>query len=143
MLALAEQPILPLGGLGCFDEFGTYPVSVMADGKLDCMRAYYAGWTRCESVPFDTAIGMALEPMTVARPSQRHGRWPGAGCQPARTLCDQRPQESAALAGAGCCTTSPAACGKMVNGPRRAGLQDPHGDSRTMGIHWQRARTAT
>jgi predicted GH43/DUF377 family glycosyl hydrolase len=57
VLRVSEQPILPLGGLGAFDEFGTYPVSVIEDG--DQLRAYYAGWTRCESVPFNVAIGMA------------------------------------------------------------------------------------
>lgn len=55
--AVARQPILPLGGLGSFDEFGTYPVSVVRHGIE--VRAYYAGWTRCESVPFNVAIGMA------------------------------------------------------------------------------------
>jgi hypothetical protein len=54
---LAERPILSLGELGEFDEFGTYPVSVIRDG--DEVRAYYAGWTRCQSVPFNVAIGMA------------------------------------------------------------------------------------
>jgi hypothetical protein len=54
---ISERPILALGGLGEFDEFGTYPVSVVRDG--DHIRAYYAGWTRCESVPFNVAIGMA------------------------------------------------------------------------------------
>jgi len=54
---VSEQPILGLGGLGGFDEFGTYPVSVIRDG--DEVRAYYAGWTRCESVPFNVAIGVA------------------------------------------------------------------------------------
>ncbi|MCA9182471.1 MAG: hypothetical protein KDA51_13490, partial [Planctomycetales bacterium] len=58
VLDLAEQPILSLGDRGCFDEFGTYPVSVIRDGEQ--LRAYYAGWTRCESVPFDTAIGLAF-----------------------------------------------------------------------------------
>lgn len=57
VLRVSEQPILALGGLGEFDEFGTYPVSVIADGCQ--LRAYYAGWTRCESVPFNVAIGMA------------------------------------------------------------------------------------
>lgn len=57
VLRVAERPILELGGLGCFDEFGTYPVSVIRDG--DAVLAYYAGWTRCESVPFNVAIGMA------------------------------------------------------------------------------------
>lgn len=54
---VSEQPILNLGGLGEFDEFGTYPVSVIRDGKQ--VRAYYGGWTRCESVPFNVAIGLA------------------------------------------------------------------------------------
>jgi hypothetical protein len=55
---IAERPILELGGLGEFDEFGIYPVSVIRYG--DEVRAYYAGWTRCESVPFNTAIGVAI-----------------------------------------------------------------------------------
>ncbi|PZQ96952.1 MAG: glycosylase [Cereibacter sphaeroides] len=55
---VAAEPILALGGLGTFDEFGTYPVSVLRDGSL--MRVYYAGWTRCESVPFNVAIGCAI-----------------------------------------------------------------------------------
>lgn len=55
---VAEQPILGLGDLGEFDEFGIYPVSVIRDG--DVVRAYYGGWTRCESVPFNVAIGCAV-----------------------------------------------------------------------------------
>jgi len=55
---LSEQPILDLGGLGTFDEFGTYPISVVRNG--DEIRAYYGGWTRCASVPFDVAIGYAI-----------------------------------------------------------------------------------
>lgn len=57
VLRVAERPILELGALGTFDEFGTYPVSVERDG--DVVRAYYGGWTRCESVPFNVAIGLA------------------------------------------------------------------------------------
>lgn len=55
--AVAENPVLSLGKTGEFDEFGTYPVSVVRDG--DELRAYYAGWTRCESVPFNVAVGVA------------------------------------------------------------------------------------
>lgn len=55
---ISEQPILSLGGLGEFDEFGTYPVSVIRNG--DEVRLYYGGWTRCESVPFNVGIGMAI-----------------------------------------------------------------------------------
>ncbi|WPO46851.1 hypothetical protein [Pseudomonas sp. S1Bt23] len=58
ILRVCEQPVLELGTYGTFDEFGTYPVSVIRDG--DEIRAYYAGWTRCESVPFNAAIGVAI-----------------------------------------------------------------------------------
>ncbi len=56
IIAVSEEPILKLGNLGTFDEFGTYPVSVIKHQNV--LRAYYAGWTRCESVPFNVAIGM-------------------------------------------------------------------------------------
>jgi predicted GH43/DUF377 family glycosyl hydrolase len=54
---VAKEPILTLGKKGCFDEFGTYPVSVIRVN--DEIWAYYAGWTRPVSVPFNTAIGFA------------------------------------------------------------------------------------
>lgn len=57
MISISKEPILSLGKLGTFDEFGTYPVSVIQ--KNNEYYAYYAGWTRCESVPFNTAIGFA------------------------------------------------------------------------------------
>jgi len=58
ILRVCSEPVLSLGGCGTFDEFGTYPVSVVRAG--DEVRAYYAGWTRCESVPFNAAIGLAI-----------------------------------------------------------------------------------
>lgn len=58
ILRISAAPILALGGLGEFDEFGTYPVSVARRDGL--IWAYYAGWTRCESVPFNTGIGVAI-----------------------------------------------------------------------------------
>jgi predicted GH43/DUF377 family glycosyl hydrolase len=58
IVRVSEEPILSLGGLGEFDEFGTYPVSVVEVGDL--VWAYYAGWTRAESVPFNVAIGGAV-----------------------------------------------------------------------------------
>jgi sucrose-6-phosphate hydrolase SacC (GH32 family) len=57
ILNIAKTPILPLGERGTFDEFGTYPTSVIRNEKD--VVAYYGGWTRCESVPFNVAIGMA------------------------------------------------------------------------------------
>jgi predicted GH43/DUF377 family glycosyl hydrolase len=58
IVKVSDEPILKLGELGTFDEFGTYPVSVIR--YKNELRAYYAGWTRCESVPFNVAIGCAL-----------------------------------------------------------------------------------
>jgi predicted GH43/DUF377 family glycosyl hydrolase len=55
---ICQKPILSLGGYGALDEFGTNPISVIRD--RDTVRVYYAGWTRCESVPFNGAIGMAI-----------------------------------------------------------------------------------
>lgn len=55
---ISKEPILKLGELGTFDEFGTYPASVIRNG--DTVNVYYAGHTRCESVPFNTAIGFAI-----------------------------------------------------------------------------------
>jgi predicted GH43/DUF377 family glycosyl hydrolase len=58
VLRVCEKPVLDLGQYGTFDEFGTYPVSVIRDGEE--IRAYYGGFTRCESVPFNAAIGVAI-----------------------------------------------------------------------------------
>jgi hypothetical protein len=57
VVRVANKPILDLGSIGSFDEFGTYPISVIRDGEA--VVAYYGGWTRCESVPFNVAIGCA------------------------------------------------------------------------------------
>ena len=57
IIRISESPAIDTGGRGCFDEFGTNPVSVIRCD--DEIRAYYAGWTRTESVPFNGAIGMA------------------------------------------------------------------------------------
>lgn len=58
ILDICQAPILSLGKLGTFDEFGTNPISVIRAG--DEVRVYYAGWTRCESVPINGAIGIAI-----------------------------------------------------------------------------------
>jgi predicted GH43/DUF377 family glycosyl hydrolase len=55
--ALSKEPALTLGDLGTFDEFGTYPVSVIRDGHD--FIAIYGGWSRCESVPFNISLGLA------------------------------------------------------------------------------------
>jgi len=57
VVAISESPILSLGGKGEFDEFGSMAGSVIFnEGKY---YLYYCGWTRCESVPYNWAIGVA------------------------------------------------------------------------------------
>jgi predicted GH43/DUF377 family glycosyl hydrolase len=59
ILRVSENPILKQGELGTFDEFGTYFTSVIRTGADDIL-AYYVGYARCESVPFNIAIGAAV-----------------------------------------------------------------------------------
>ncbi|MFC7514226.1 hypothetical protein ACFQUU_04325 [Herbaspirillum sp. GCM10030257] len=56
--AVSPQPLLELGQTGAFDEFGIMPSSVVRDGND--LYMYYTGWTRMESVPYTTAIGVAV-----------------------------------------------------------------------------------
>ncbi len=58
IIKVSKNPIIELGEIGTFDEFGTYPVSVIR--KDEKVLVYYAGWTRCESVPFNVAIGAGV-----------------------------------------------------------------------------------
>jgi len=58
IVKICRSPVLSLGETGTFDEFGTNPASVIKTG--DELRVYYAGWTRCESVPFNAAIGVGV-----------------------------------------------------------------------------------
>ena len=58
IINISKDPILQLGDRGTFDEFGIYPTSVIRNREE--IWAYYGGWTRCESVPFNVAIGLAI-----------------------------------------------------------------------------------
>lgn len=75
-VGLSAQPVMELGGLGMFDEFGTYPTSVVRNG--DEVWAYYGGWTRCVSVPFDVAIGRAVS-RDGGVTFEKQGRGPALG----------------------------------------------------------------
>jgi len=57
IIRFSEDPVLSLGKLGTFDQFGTYPFCPL--GINNEFIAVYAGWTRCESVPFDVSLGLA------------------------------------------------------------------------------------
>jgi predicted GH43/DUF377 family glycosyl hydrolase len=57
VINIAQRPVMELGELGTFDEFAIYPTSVLRDGKNTLM--YYAGWSRCKSIPYTVSIGLA------------------------------------------------------------------------------------
>jgi sucrose-6-phosphate hydrolase SacC (GH32 family) len=58
VLRVADREVIPLGGLGCFDEHGIFPMSVVRHGSE--ILAYTTGWSRRRSVSVDTAIGLAI-----------------------------------------------------------------------------------
>jgi len=58
VLYIAKEPVMDLGPLGAFDQFGTYPVSMIReDNKI---YAYYGGWSRGATVPFNISLGGAI-----------------------------------------------------------------------------------
>jgi predicted GH43/DUF377 family glycosyl hydrolase len=60
VVKLFEEPLLQLGEIGCFDEFGTMPCSVIKHPQKDEIWLYYVGWSRKLSSPYDCAIGLAI-----------------------------------------------------------------------------------
>lgn len=58
IVGVSAAPLLPLGDLGAFDEFGIMPSSVVR--HRDLVYLYYTGWTRMSSVPYTVDIGMAI-----------------------------------------------------------------------------------
>lgn len=58
VIRVSDKTVIPLGNLGCFDEHGIFPMSVMRHG--DAVYGYTCGWNRRVSVSVDTAIGLAI-----------------------------------------------------------------------------------
>jgi hypothetical protein len=58
IIRVSNHTVIPLGGLGCFDEHGIFPMSVLRHG--DQVLGYTCGWNRRVSVSVDTAIGLAI-----------------------------------------------------------------------------------
>jgi len=58
ILDVSRRKVIGLGGLGCFDEHGIFPINVLKDG--DRVLAYTTGWNRKVSVSADAAIGLAI-----------------------------------------------------------------------------------
>ncbi len=58
IIRVSTETVIPLGGLGCFDEHGIFPMNVVRDGKK--ILSYITGWNRKVSVSVDTSIGLAV-----------------------------------------------------------------------------------
>lgn len=58
ILDVSSKTVLDLGGLGCFDEHGIFPLNVLRYG--DRILGYIGGWSRRVSVSVETSIGMAV-----------------------------------------------------------------------------------
>jgi hypothetical protein len=58
LVAEPRARVIEPGGLGCFDEHGIFPFSVVAVD--DHVWAYTTGWSRRRSVPVETGIGLAI-----------------------------------------------------------------------------------
>lgn len=73
LMGLSTEPVIPLGGLGCFDEHGIFPINVLRDG--DRVLAYTTGWNRKISVSVDASIGLAIS-QDDGLTFHRHGAGP-------------------------------------------------------------------
>ena len=58
ILRVSDRTVIELGGLGCFDEHGIFPMNVLRYGGR--VYGYTCGWNRRVSVSVDTAIGLAF-----------------------------------------------------------------------------------
>jgi hypothetical protein len=58
VIRVSDKTVIPLGGLGCFDEHGIFPMNVLRHG--DRIYGYTCGWSRRVSVSVDTGIGLAV-----------------------------------------------------------------------------------
>ena len=58
VIRVSDKTVITLGELGCFDEHGIFPMSVMRYGSV--IYGYTCGWNRRVSVSVDTAIGLAM-----------------------------------------------------------------------------------
>ena len=58
VLNISKHPVISLGGLGCFDEHGIFPINVVRE--KDRILAYTCGWSRRSSVSVETSTGLAV-----------------------------------------------------------------------------------
>lgn len=55
---ISDHTVIELGGLGCFDEHGIFPINPVKVGNQ--IYAYTCGWSRRVSVSVETSTGLAV-----------------------------------------------------------------------------------
>jgi hypothetical protein len=76
VLQVSDREVIEMGGLGCFDEHGIFPMNMLRHKGV--VYGYTCGWSRRVSVSVETAIGLAVSSdngVTFAR----HGTGPVLG----------------------------------------------------------------
>jgi hypothetical protein len=58
VIAVSEEPLLPLGNAGTFDDRGIMPSWIVRQGETKFF--YYIGWNAQLSVPYHLSIGLAV-----------------------------------------------------------------------------------
>lgn len=58
VLNVSSNTVIELGGLGCFDEHGIFPINILRHEKK--IIAYTCGWSRRVSVSVETSTGLAF-----------------------------------------------------------------------------------
>ena len=123
VVRVAEQPILSWAASA--SSTSSAPTRCRSSATATRCVAYYGGWTRCESVPFNVAIGCARS-ATSGKTFTKLGNGP---------VLRTRPDEPFVLSGPKIRRFNDlwyllyiaGRKWKMVDGRRRTGLQDPHG----------------
>jgi len=59
VLAEPTAPLLPPGKLGTFDAHGVMACAVLRRSPSE-VWLYYVGWSRCQGVPYNHAVGLAI-----------------------------------------------------------------------------------
>jgi hypothetical protein len=58
IIAVSKETVIDLGGLGCYDEHGIFPLNILrAENKI---LGFIGGWNRRVSVSVDGAIGLSI-----------------------------------------------------------------------------------
>lgn len=83
VIRVADKPMMKLGNIGEFDEFGSMPNSIVKVGNEYYL--YFCGWTRAVSTPYSWEIGLAKG--TDAETFEKVGKGPVIGPTMDERIC--------------------------------------------------------